>query len=122
MSPFFGPVSSILSLKSNIGSGLVFGGQVMPNLQDVSDAVYCHHERWDGKGYPRGLKGEDTPVHGRIMAIVDAYSAMIMDRPYRKALSHEEAIAELRRCSGTQFDPTLAAKFIELITAQRQAA
>jgi diguanylate cyclase (GGDEF)-like protein len=101
-------------------SNLIIHG--VPNLQDVSDAVYCHHERWDGKGYPRGLKGKEIPLQGRIMAVVDAYSAMIMDRPYRKALSHEEAIAELRRCSGTQFDPMLVAQFIDLITAERRAA
>jgi diguanylate cyclase (GGDEF)-like protein len=101
-------------------SNLIVHG--VPNLKDVSNAVFCHHERWDGKGYPRGLKGKEIPIHGRIMAIVDAYSAMTLDRPYRKARSHEEAIAELRRCSGTQFDPTLAARFIELITAESRAA
>jgi diguanylate cyclase (GGDEF)-like protein len=101
-------------------SNLIIHG--VPHLQDVSDAVYCHHERWDGKGYPRGLKGNEIPLHGRIMAVVDAYSAMIMDRPYRKALSHEEAIAELRRCSGTQFDPTLVAEFVRLTIAESRAA
>ena len=101
-------------------SNLIVHG--VPNLQDVSDSVYSHHERWDGEGYPRGLKGEEIPIAGRIMGIVDAYSAMILDRPYRKALSHQEAIAELRKCSGTQFDPNLIEAFIQIIETQSQAA
>jgi diguanylate cyclase (GGDEF)-like protein len=102
-------------------SNLIVHG--VPNLQDVSDAVYGHHERWDGTGYPRGLKGNEIPLPGRIMALVDAYSAMILDRPYRKALSHDEAVAELRRCTATQFDPELVEPFIRLLeTEQRVAA
>lgn len=94
----------------------------VPNLQDVSDAIYSHHERWDGKGYPRGLKGEEIPFLGRILALVDAYSAMILDRPYRKAATHEEAVAELRRHAGTQFDPELVEPFIDLLETQRELA
>jgi diguanylate cyclase (GGDEF)-like protein len=101
-------------------SNLIVHG--VPNLQDVSDAVYAHHERWDGKGYPRSLEGKDIPLPGRIMALVDAYSAMILDRPYRVALSHDEAIAELRSCAGTQFDPSLVEPFIALIDSQQVAA
>jgi diguanylate cyclase (GGDEF)-like protein len=100
-------------------SNLIVHG--VPNLQDVSDAVYAHHERWDGKGYPRGLKGKETPLPGRIMALVDAYSAMILDRPYRTALSQEEAFAELRRNAGTQFDPSLVEPFIAMIETQLEA-
>ena len=101
-------------------SNLIVHG--VPNLQDVSDAVYNHHERWDGNGYPRGLKGEDIPLPGRIMALVDAYSAMILDRPYRKALSHEEAVAEMRRSAGSQFDPGLVEPFLLIVDAQAEAA
>jgi diguanylate cyclase (GGDEF)-like protein len=101
-------------------SNLIVHG--IPNLEDVSDAVYCHHERWDGMGYPRGLKGEEVPLPGRIMALVDAYSAMILDRPYRKALTGEEAAAELRRNSGTQFDPELVEPFIQLLESSEAAA
>jgi len=101
-------------------SNLIVHG--IPNLEDVSDAVYCHHERWDGIGYPRGLKGEEIPLPGRIMALVDAYSAMILDRPYRKALTDEEAVAELRRNSGTQFDPELVEPFIQLLESSEAAA
>jgi HD-GYP domain-containing protein (c-di-GMP phosphodiesterase class II) len=101
-------------------SNLIVHG--IPNLEDVSDAVYCHHERWDGMGYPRGLKGEEIPLPGRIMATVEAYSAMILDRPYRKALTGEEAAAELRRNSGTQFDPELVEPFIQLLESSEAAA
>ncbi len=101
-------------------SNLIVHG--IPNLENVSDAVYCHHERWDGMGYPRGLKGEEIPLPGRIMALVDAYSAMILDRPYRKALTDEEAVAELRRNSGTQFDPELVEPFIQLLESSEAAA
>jgi len=100
-------------------SNLIVHG--VPNLQDVSDAVYAHHERWDGKGYPRELKGKEIPLPGRIMALVDAYSAMILDRPYRMALSQEEAFAELRRNAGTQFDPSLVEPFIAMIETQLEA-
>jgi diguanylate cyclase (GGDEF)-like protein len=96
--------------------------QGVPNLQDVVEAVYTHHERWDGTGYPQGLKDEEIPLLGRVLAVADAYSAMILDRPYRKALSHEEAVAELRRCAGTQLDPELVEPFVSLLERQRRAA
>ena len=79
------------------------------------DAVLFHHERYDGNGYPRGLKGEEIPKDARIMAIADSYDAMISERGYKKRkLTEEEAIQELEACSGTQFDPELAAIFVEL--------
>ena len=101
-------------------SNLIVHG--VPNLQDVSDAVYSHHERWDGAGYPRGLKGEEIPLPGRIMALVDAYSAMILDRPYRKALSEAEAAAEMRKNIGKQFDPELVEPFLRIVEVQAEAA
>ena len=70
-----------------------------------------HHERWDGKGYPLGLKGEEIPLISRIISVVDAYDVMTNDRPYRKALKHESAMEELERCSGTQFDPAIVKEF-----------
>ena len=96
--------------------------QGVPNQRDISDAVACHHERWDGTGYPRGLKGTDIPLLGRIMAVVDAYSAMILDRPYRKALTHREAVAELRGGAGAQFTPDLVELFIGLLESRQEAA
>ncbi|MDD3113624.1 MAG: HD domain-containing phosphohydrolase [Candidatus Izemoplasmatales bacterium] len=80
---------------------------------EISEDILSHHERWDGDGYPQGLKGKDIPYRARIIAIADAYDAMTSDRPYRKALSKEEALAEIIRCSGTQFDPSIARKFVD---------
>lgn len=87
----------------------------VPHVQEVLAAASSHHERFDGEGYPRGLKGDQIPLLGRILAVVDAYAAMTEDRPYRKALSREEAIGELRRCSGKQFDPDIVRVFINEI-------
>ncbi len=81
-------------------------------LQEIVPLVYHHHEWYDGSGYPTGIKAEQIPLGARILAIADAYDAMTSDRPYRKALTQEEAIKELRRCSGTQFDPNLVEVFI----------
>ncbi|HKL75654.1 MAG TPA: HD domain-containing phosphohydrolase [Halanaerobiales bacterium] len=81
----------------------------------VSKGILAHHEHWDGSGYPRGLKEEKIPLLARIIAIVDAYDVMTHDRPYQKTKSKKEAIEELKRCSGTQFDPELVEKFIEII-------
>ena len=78
-------------------------------LGEVGRLVRSCHERWDGAGYPDGLRGEDTPLVARIVCGCDAFSAMTTDRPYRSALSREEALTELRRCAGTQFDPAVVA-------------
>ena len=84
----------------------------VPYLTDVLDAVGHHHERFDGTGYPYGKREEQIPLLGRIMALADAYSAMCLDRPYRKGMSWAEIRAELERGSGTQFDPDLVPIFI----------
>ena len=81
-------------------------------LTVVSNWLRCHHERWDGNGYPYGMKGEEIPLSGRIIALADTYDAMTSTRSYRQALSHETAIEEIKRCSGSQFDPVLAELFI----------
>ena len=81
----------------------------------VKQAIRQHQERWDGKGYPDGLKGEAINLFGRIIAVADTWDAMTSDRPYRKALSREVALAEMRRCAGTQLDPNIARIFIEAI-------
>jgi diguanylate cyclase (GGDEF)-like protein len=81
-------------------------------VEPVATWVLHHHERWDGKGYPEKLGGDDIPLASRIIFVADAYDAMTSDRPYRSALSREEAIAEIERCSGTQFDPDVVAAFL----------
>ena len=83
-------------------------------LKLISNWLKAHHERYDGKGYPDGLVGENIPLSARIIALADTYDAMTSDRSYRKGLSHEVAIEEIKRCSGTQFDPSLAALFVEI--------
>lgn len=83
-------------------------------LENMGAWVKAHHEKWDGTGYPDGLKGEEIPLCSRIVAIADTYDAMTSTRSYRNALTHEIAISEIEKCAGTQFDPELAKKFIEI--------
>jgi HD-GYP domain-containing protein (c-di-GMP phosphodiesterase class II) len=75
--------------------------------------VLHHHERWDGAGYPEGMAAESIPVEARLLGVADAFDAMTSHRPYRRALTVERALAEVRRCAGTQFDPELALAFVE---------
>lgn len=92
-----------------------------PELAPIAEWILKHHEWWDGTGYPLGLRGTDIPLECRILGIVDAYDAMVNDRPYRRALSEEDAIAELRRFAGRQFDPGLTALFIDFLEEDTQA-
>jgi diguanylate cyclase (GGDEF)-like protein len=92
----------------------------LPNLDQVRDAALNHHERFDGTGYPNALKGEQIPLVGRIMGVADAFSAMILDRPYRKGRTVREALAELERCAGTQLDSELVTAFVRAV-GQREA-
>ena len=87
----------------------------LPNMNYVIPAVVSHHERYDGKGYPRGIKGEEIPFLGRILAVCDSFDAMISKRAYKEPLSVEYAMGELEKNKGTQFDPEVADAFIELI-------
>lgn len=84
-------------------------------LKSIAEYILCHHERWDGAGYPQGLSREEIPLLSRVISIVDAYDAMTNDRAYRKALTREDAIAEIINNSGSQFDPELARLFITLV-------
>src|SRR5690554_2691985 len=86
-----------------------------PEYAEIAEDILSHHERYDGTGYPRGLKGDEIPIRARIIAIADAYDAMISNRPYRKALTKEEAIEEIKKCSGTQFDPKLVEIFLKIV-------
>lgn len=87
----------------------------LPHLSHALDVPYCHHERFDGSGYPRGLEGVDIPLSARIFAVVDVYDAMTTERPYRPALPEDYAIAHLRSHSGTHFDPQVVDAFTALI-------
>lgn len=87
--------------------------QSVPELSQIAEYILCHHERWDGKGYPQGLKKENIPLPSRIIAVVDAFDAMINDRPYRKAMPLDVAKQELIDHSGTQFDPIIIDIFLE---------
>ncbi|MGE5389842.1 MAG: PAS domain S-box protein, partial [Deltaproteobacteria bacterium] len=95
-----------------IGNRIAFSA---PELVLVADWILKHHEWWNGDGYPLGLIGDDIPLECRILSIVDAYDAMTSNRPYRPSMSNEEAVAELRQAAGTQFDPLLVERFIQLL-------
>jgi HD-GYP domain-containing protein (c-di-GMP phosphodiesterase class II) len=93
-----------------------------PALAQVAKLVRASHERFDGSGYPDGRVGEDIPLGARIIAVCDAYDAMIGPRPYRLGMSEEVALAELRRCAGEQFDPTIVEVFCEVRALERAEA
>jgi cyclic di-GMP phosphodiesterase len=86
----------------------------VPFLRGAIPIIYSHHEKWDGSGYPHALKGEEIPVGARIFSVVDAFDAMTFDRPYSKAVPFETAYTEIKRCSGTHFDPTVVEAFLRV--------
>lgn len=92
--------------------------QASGELSNVAKSVLTHHERWDGKGYPLGLKGEEIPLMARIINVVDAYDVMMTERPYKRAMTHQEAMEELQKCMGTQFDPEVVQKFVTYLNNQ----
>ncbi|HLK60874.1 MAG TPA: diguanylate cyclase [Chthonomonadaceae bacterium] len=98
-------------LKRHPRLGALIVGAV-PGMEQIVDAVRCHHERWDGQGYPDGTLGEETPFLGRLLGVADAFSAMTTDRPYRKGMSWSVAIQEVQNNIGTQFDPVMARAFL----------
>ena len=99
------------AIKQHPMMGAVIVGAVV-GLEDTLDAIRHHHERWDGKGYPYGLRGEETPLLARLMAVADAYSALTTDRPYRKGMESSRAFAILEEGAGTQWDPACVAAFL----------
>lgn len=102
---------NIMRTHPEIGAQIVRG---LSGLENIAPLIFCHHERLDGKGYPRGLQGEEIPLGARIIAVVDSYSAMTEGRPYRPSRSHREALIELRKHSGTMYDPDVVEKFISI--------
>ena len=101
----------IMRRHPEIGRQLV---EKIPFLSGAVPIVYHHHERWDGTGYPLGLRGEAIPLGARIFAVADAFDAMTFDRPYSRAISFEAARAEIERCAGTHFDPAVVATFVTI--------
>lgn len=101
-------------MKTHCGIGERIAAE-SSELKDIATLILKHHEKWDGTGYPLGLKGYEIPIECRILGIVDTFDAMTNDRPYRKALSTQDAIEEIRRCSGTQFDPELILVFEKVL-------
>jgi HD-GYP domain-containing protein (c-di-GMP phosphodiesterase class II) len=90
----------------------------IPYLRQALDIPYCHHEKWDGSGYPRGLKGEEIPLAARIFAAADVYDVMTSDRPYRKALTEQEALDYIRSQAGKHFDPKVAQAFLGMFESE----
>jgi putative nucleotidyltransferase with HDIG domain len=91
----------------------------IPFLEPALEIPYCHHERWDGKGYPRQLKGDQIPLPARLFAIVDAWDALTSNRPYHQGLDDEKALQEIQAGAGSQFDPNLVAVFCEFVQTRQ---
>jgi response regulator RpfG family c-di-GMP phosphodiesterase len=111
-------------MKSHtIKGATMLANSPMPLFRTAEEIALTHHERWDGSGYPHRLKGEDIPITGRIVAVADAFDAMTSQRPYKSAVPVAAAIAEIIRCSGTQFDPNVVQAFLHIIApeVERQA-
>ncbi|MDF2439997.1 MAG: hypothetical protein JWN98_981, partial [Abditibacteriota bacterium] len=106
----------VMKRHPQLGALIVSG---MPGMEAIVDIVRSHHERWDGKGYPDELAGEDIPVLGRLLAVADAFSAMTTARPYRRGMDWDVAIEEIRKNMGTQFDPEMALAFITALQKRR---
>jgi HD-GYP domain-containing protein (c-di-GMP phosphodiesterase class II) len=109
----------VIKLHANRGYEIA---QTVKALGPAAEAIRLHHERWDGSGYPLGLKGEDIPLHARIVAVADAYDAMTSGRVYQPAVGDEVAFEELRRCKGTHFDPACVEAFITALDKAKAGA
>jgi len=109
----------VMQAHSTVGHAIL--GRI-PHLDRANEIVRGHHERWDGHGYPDQLAGTNIPFLARILAIADAFDAMTSDRPYRKCLDFDDAMAEIRDCAGKQFDPDLASVFLTLADQELAAA
>ncbi|HEX6938778.1 MAG TPA: HD domain-containing phosphohydrolase [Longimicrobiales bacterium] len=113
--------AAIMRTHTTIGAEILSGSRV-PTLGMAAEIALCHHERWDGTGYPRGLAGDAIPLAARIVAVADFYDALAHDRPYRRAWPLTEIIAELRNQAGRQFDPHVVEAFLTLLEHERALA
>ncbi|MCS7279167.1 MAG: HD-GYP domain-containing protein, partial [Thermodesulfobacteriaceae bacterium] len=104
----------LIKSHPKIGFDLLSPVKLFQGQGRVLEMILYHHERWDGKGYPFGLKGKEIPLGARIISIADAFSAMVCERPYRKPLSFDEALEEIKKGAGTQFDPMLVNIFVNI--------
>ena len=113
-----GPLSldewTVMKLHPTVGAYMV---KSLRKLAHIAPFIYAHQEKYDGSGYPQGLHGEDIPIGARILAVVDAYEAMTHDRVYRKARTHDEAVAELNQMGGSHFDPRVVNSFLGALQA-----
>jgi len=108
----------VMKRHSEIGARII---RPISSLRHIADIIEHHHERWDGTGYPNNLQGEEIPLESRILAVVDAFHAMISDRPYRSAMSRESALEEITREAGQQFDPLISRQFVDMMHERKAA-
>jgi len=109
---------------AEIRSHAATGAEILrsdPTFDDIIDIVHCHHERWDGDGYPAGLDSTDIPLESRIIAVVDTWDAITAMRSYERRRPEFLSLSEIRRCAGSQFDPDIAAAFIEMVFDRLQS-
>ncbi|WP_234009291.1 HD-GYP domain-containing protein [Deinococcus sp. NW-56] len=109
-------------MQSHAERGAAIAGRLRGLLPGTLDVIRSHHEKWDGSGYPDGLAGEAIPLAARVFAICDVYDALTQARPYKRAWSHGEALAELQAQSGRHFDPAVVAAFLEIVETVDLAA
>jgi len=105
----------LIKMHPMIGSNIVNSIDALPSL---APTIFAHQEKYDGTGYPKGLRGKDIPLGARILGIADAYQAMVEHRYYREARTHEEAVTELKKVRGTQFDPEVLDVFINIVNSE----
>ena len=109
----------VMKLHPTVGSNIV---QSLKPISHIAPVIYSHQEKYDGTGYPEGLRGEQIPLGARILTVVDAYDAMTSNRRYRRSRSHQEAVNELRQQRGKHFDPKVVEAFLEVIPASANTA
>ncbi|HOA98245.1 MAG TPA: HD domain-containing phosphohydrolase, partial [Acetivibrio saccincola] len=114
--PLTGSERSLLRQHPNYSINIL---EPLADKKSLIDTIKYHHERYDGKGYPHGIKGDEIPLEARILCVADAYDAMLSNRPYRKGMKKEEAIEELLAKSGTQFDPLIVDTFINILLNEK---